>query len=205
MEIDFLGLNSSNYKLEQGNLKYPFLDPAGGVETSLSLSTSSSFNFSDKKKWEFASNEDEMQSSYDTICGLDKSHVTEQPSLLLVARPAFLQASGGGGFRYDVNDAATPNLRNLSLSAETNGYNTGNASNGISTGGHTPTVAMARRATLARFLEKRLHRYKTLQNVRNDNYDMPKNNQATLATAWLAVRELGDKSRLRAERSFVKQ
>ncbi|XP_042012663.1 uncharacterized protein LOC121761130 isoform X2 [Salvia splendens] len=158
MEIDFLGLNSSNYKLEQGNLKYPFLDPAGGVETSLSLSTSSSFNFSDKKKWEFASNEDEMQSSYDTICGLDKSHVTEQPSLLLVARPAFLQASGGGGFRYDVNDAATPNLRNLSLSAETNGYNTGNASNGISTGGHTPTVAMARRATLARFLEKRLHR-----------------------------------------------
>ncbi|XP_047982420.1 uncharacterized protein LOC125223225 isoform X2 [Salvia hispanica] len=149
MEIDFLGLNSSKYKLEQANLKNPYLDSARGVETSLSLSTSSSFNFSDKKKWEFASKEDEMRSSScrgDTICGVDKSHVTEQPSLLLVAPPAFRQASGG------------PNLRNLSLLAETNGYNNGNASNGISDGGHTPTVAMARRATLARFLEKRLHR-----------------------------------------------
>ncbi|KAL1540763.1 hypothetical protein AAHA92_25069 [Salvia divinorum] len=160
MEIDFLGLNSSKYKLDQGNLRNPFLDSAGGVEISLSLSTSSSFNFSDKKKWEFANYEDEMLSSScrgDTICGLDDSHFTEQPSLLLVAPPAFRQPSGGG-FPYYVNDAATPNLRNMSMSAESNGYNTGNASIGISTGGHAPTVAMARRATLARFLEKRLHR-----------------------------------------------
>ncbi|KAG6385777.1 hypothetical protein SASPL_154658 [Salvia splendens] len=137
MEIDFLGLNSPKYKLEQGNLKNPILDTAGGVEISLSLSTSSSLNFSDlqKKKWEY-------------------SACDQNPSLLVVAPPAF-RPPAAAGFLYDLNDA-TPNLRDIiSQSAETNVYI---APTCISTVGRTPTVAMARRATLARFLEKRLHR-----------------------------------------------
>ncbi|XP_042037290.1 uncharacterized protein LOC121783318 isoform X2 [Salvia splendens] len=143
MEIDFLGLNSPKYKLEQGNLKNPISDTAGGVEISLSLSTSSSLNFSDKKKWEYSACDEMLSSSY--------SH--ENPSLLVVAPPAF-RPPAAAGFLYHLNDA-TPNLRDISLSAETNVYI---ASTGMSTVGHTPTVAMARRATLARFLEKRLHR-----------------------------------------------
>ncbi|KAL1566769.1 hypothetical protein AAHA92_02337 [Salvia divinorum] len=145
MEIDFLGLNSPKYKLEQGNLKNPILDTAGGVEISLSLSTSSSLNFSDKKKWEYSACDEMLSSSY--------CQENPQPSLLVVAPPAF-RLPAAAGFLYDLNDA-TPNLRDISLSAETNVYI---ASTGISTVGHTPTVAMARRATLARFLEKRLHR-----------------------------------------------
>ncbi|XP_047969691.1 uncharacterized protein LOC125213281 isoform X2 [Salvia hispanica] len=143
MEIDFLGLNSPNYKLEQGTLKNPILDTAGGVEISLSLSTSSSLNFSDKKKWEYSACDEMLSSSYSQ----------ENPGLIVVAPPAF-RPPAAAGFLYDLNDA-TPNLRDISLSAETNVYI---ASTGSSTVGHTPTVAMARRATLARFLEKRLHR-----------------------------------------------
>ncbi|XP_057807257.1 uncharacterized protein LOC131021931 [Salvia miltiorrhiza] len=157
MEIDFLGLNSPKYKLEQANLKNPFIDTTGGFEISLSLSSSSSLNFSDKKKWEFAGGDEMLSScSGSTICGL-APYDQDNSSLLLVAPPPFRHPAGGG-FLYDLNDAATPNLRNMSVSAETNVYVSGNATTGISTRGHTPTVAMARRATLARFLEKRLHR-----------------------------------------------
>ncbi|KAH6796923.1 TIFY domain/Divergent CCT motif family protein [Perilla frutescens var. hirtella] len=173
MEIDFLGLNSPKYNLEQENSKTPFIDTAGGVEISLSLSSSSSLNFSEKKKWEFAACDKMISSSCSgsTVCSFapynqENCHKTEQPSLLLVAPPLFRHPAAAG-FLYDLNDAATTNLRNMPQlyaacptvfsepeKAENSVYAAGNAS----TCGYTPTVAMARRATLARFLEKRLHR-----------------------------------------------
>ncbi|KAK6127453.1 hypothetical protein DH2020_038802 [Rehmannia glutinosa] len=191
MEIDFLGLNSTKYdKLEQERSNYAFIDTAKvEVETSLSLSTSSSLyyqreilNFSEKKKKKFPCDKIDRSCSNSS-----SSTVTEQHNLFLVPPPIFRRSAAAAGFLYDLNDK--PNdLRSMSeipdqpasltmlysvganfvndtlpQKSDNSMYITGNArlsdhARIRTKNGHTPTVAMARRATLARFLEKRLHR-----------------------------------------------
>ncbi|KAI3462172.1 hypothetical protein Pfo_018835 [Paulownia fortunei] len=209
MEIDFLGLNSPNKygNMEQQSSEDVFTETANGVvETSLSLSTSSSLdckreilNFCEKKKkktWAELPCDKMIPScsgnSTSTLCSLahynqENAPKTEQPSLLLVPRPVF-HPSSTPGLLFDLNDKST-DFRNISElqaepasltmlysgcanvlndtlpeKAENTMYKAGKSSTGLSdharicTRGHTPTVAMARRATLARFLEKRSHR-----------------------------------------------
>ncbi|KAK4430427.1 hypothetical protein Salat_1343400 [Sesamum alatum] len=183
MEIDFLGLNSSKHDVERQSCKNSFTDSAnGGVETSLSLSTTSSLD-SHRDILNFC----QSGNSTSTLRSLNASK-TEQPSLILVSTPVFRPTpTTTAGFLYDLNDNST-NLRNMSeLPAEpaasltmlyagcpstvsekadgTTMYMVGNTSTRLADNarictrtGYTPTVAMARRATLARFLEKRLHR-----------------------------------------------
>ncbi|XP_011085843.1 uncharacterized protein LOC105167721 isoform X2 [Sesamum indicum] len=190
MEIDFLGLNSPKYvDVERQSCKNSFTDSGnGGVETSLSLSTSSSLD-SQRDILNFC----ESGNPAGTLRTLNASK-TEQHSLILVSTPVFRPSptTTTAGFLYDLNDNST-SLRNISelpvepasltmlyagcpsttvfndaLSEKADGtmYMVGNTSTRLADSarictrktGYTPTVAMARRATLARFLEKRLHR-----------------------------------------------
>ncbi|KAG8373490.1 hypothetical protein BUALT_Bualt11G0029600 [Buddleja alternifolia] len=184
MEIDFLGLNSSSKysKMEQkasNNHEFTDLDNQG-VETFLSLSTSSSLNHSKKKAWGYGlpSCSSSSNSTLSSFAYYKREHVLNKgqpPNLVLV--PKAIYPSSTTGFRYNPNDKST-NLRNISqIPCRINVYNgtlpekatntiyvAGNVSREPSSDarkcsrGYTPTVAMARRATLARFLEKRLHR-----------------------------------------------
>ncbi|KAL0396439.1 UNVERIFIED_CONTAM: hypothetical protein Scaly_0092300 [Sesamum calycinum] len=187
MEIDFLGLKSPKYDVERQSCKNSFTDSGnGGVETSLSLSTSSSLD-SHRDILNFC----ESGNPAGTLRTLNASK-TEQPSLILVSTPVFRPSptTTTAGFLYDLNENST-NLRNISelpvepasltmlyagcpstvfndaLSEKADGtmYMVGNTPTRLADSarictrtGYTPTVAMARRATLARFLEKRLHR-----------------------------------------------
>ncbi|PIN00264.1 hypothetical protein CDL12_27233 [Handroanthus impetiginosus] len=196
MEIDFLGLNSPKFgKFQQEGPKDAFMDSE--VETSLSLSTSSSLDsqrqmlsFCEKKKttWEFPSDKMIPASSNASLVHYNQERApnTEHNSAVFVPTPVY-HASPAAGFLYNLNKRST-NLSNISelpakpasltmvyascaavfndtlpQKADNPMYMSGSASTRlpnarIPTRGHTPTVAMARRATLARFLEKRLHR-----------------------------------------------
>ncbi|KAL3630419.1 hypothetical protein CASFOL_023403 [Castilleja foliolosa] len=175
MEIDFLGLNSTTKfeHMEKLNFSKDAIFPTetGEVETSLSLSRPSYGEIlSEKNKWA------EFYSSGGSSTG--------QPSLCLVPPPVFHPSTTAAGFLYNIHDDRLTELRkiseipvkpvmlysagranvlnyNIPEKGESNMYITGkNESHRLSDhtrNGYTPTVAMARRATLARFLEQRLH------------------------------------------------
>ncbi|KAL9152151.1 hypothetical protein ABFS82_11G100900 [Erythranthe guttata] len=173
MEIDFLGLNSPTFNTEQEISKNAFSDTvtcnSGGVETSLSLSTSTfQDNLNLNKKWEFRNDCKKMITSS-----------SGSSTSTLFPRPVFDPRITTTGFPFDLNQNST-NSRDISEIPETASLPTinpdnvfidnlsskkaestvliaGKASLGLSNG-YTPTVAMARRASLARFLEKRSHR-----------------------------------------------
>ncbi|KAL7094368.1 hypothetical protein ACP275_11G099300 [Erythranthe tilingii] len=155
MEIDFLGLNSPTFKIEQEISKDAFSDKntssCGGVETSLSLSTST-----------FRGNLNINEMITSSLVHYNHGNTQEQ-------QPT------STGFLFDLNQnlsnlipgeaASLPTINpdnvfidNLSSEkAESAVLIAGKASLGLCNG-DTPTVAMARRASLARFLEKRSHR-----------------------------------------------
>ncbi|KAL8038298.1 hypothetical protein ABFX02_11G097500 [Erythranthe guttata] len=157
MEIDFLGLNSPIFKIEQEISKDAFSDTntssGGGVETYLSLSPST-----------FQDNLNINEMITPSLVHYNHGNTQEQ-------QPT------STGFLFDLNqnlsniceipgDAASlPTINpdnvfidNLSSEkAESAVLVAGKASLGLCNG-YTPTVAMARRASLARFLEKRSHR-----------------------------------------------
>ncbi|GER27292.1 jasmonate Zim-domain protein [Striga asiatica] len=144
MEIDFLGLNSSTTARPSDNIEeqYGFKDAAIfsaanlGVETSLSLSTAPSLsckteilNFSEKKEKKLA----EFYYLNHTSTQLRKaSQIPAEAALISMITD-------------NLQEKAAPRLSDHARICRT-------------IPGYTPTVAMARRATLARFLEKRLHR-----------------------------------------------
>ncbi|KAL7094367.1 hypothetical protein ACP275_11G099200 [Erythranthe tilingii] len=174
MEIDFLGLNSPTFNTEQEISKDAFSDTdtcsGGGVETSLSLSTSTfQDNLNLNEKWEVGNDCKKMMITSSS----DSSTST------LLPRPVFDPRITTTGFPFDLNQNSTdsrdiseiPETASLAIINPDNVFidnlssekakNTvliaGKASLGFSNG-YTPTVAMARRASLARFLEKRSHR-----------------------------------------------
>ncbi|KAL3613546.1 hypothetical protein CASFOL_042580 [Castilleja foliolosa] len=180
MEIDFLGLNSTTKlnNMEERNSIDAIFPTDIGVETSLSLSTTTRPSLyyhreiiSEKKGVEFYSS---SGSSTFTVCSLTGPPPVFHP----------FATNTTAGFPYNLNEKLTElrkmtkipvvpaSLTMLSSAGCANAINAENsmyiaANNGphwisdhtTTTTGYTPTVAMARRATLARFLEQRLHRY----------------------------------------------
>ncbi|XP_051117907.1 uncharacterized protein LOC127242411 [Andrographis paniculata] len=173
MEIDFLGLSSPKFTMENP-LIHPFSDSGReGIETSLSLCTSTSSLDSQTKIINLI--EKDMSLSY--YNNTPKKNEHSSPTVHPQFRPIFL---------FDLND--TPSgIRNIvsaenrptevaSLNAmysascpnifgDTMQEKNDKAKFGMPidprrriNSGYTPTIAMARKATLARFLEKRLHR-----------------------------------------------
>ncbi|KAL2521881.1 uncharacterized protein Fot_25804 [Forsythia ovata] len=186
MEIDFLGLNSKESpNLEKGRRMNTFKDPAiRGANISLSLSTCSSVDFEENNTWAVPMH----KMSPTCSGSLEKALAREKSSLAFVptplnklsstagflydlnekptdlrniseptAQPAlltFLNSGAAHVFHEILPDKANhvmfvfdkPFSATSTAEQSTNGYR------------YTPTVAMARRATLARFLEKRMHR-----------------------------------------------
>ncbi|KAL8550166.1 hypothetical protein ACS0TY_008842 [Phlomoides rotata] len=210
MEIDFLGLNFNSHKfcVEQEDSKNNVFADSGGVEISLSLSTSSHkeiLNFSEKKKtWEFLACDKMIPScSGSKLAPYSPEISAKNEQLLLVATPVFHRPSAAG-FLYDLNDAASSNSRsnselptqsptstmlyprcptvfNQPEKADKTMYIAGNASTRLPRTGYTPTVAMARKATLARFLEKRSH---SRMNQRRTSPLMGKPPSVPISEAW---------------------
>ncbi|KAL3621784.1 hypothetical protein CASFOL_034444 [Castilleja foliolosa] len=175
MEIDFLGLNSTTKlnNMEERNSIDAIFPTDIGVETSLSLSTTTRPSLyyhreiiSEKKGVEFYSS---SGSSTFTVCSLTGPPPVFHP----------FATNTTAGFPYNLNEKLTE-LRKMTkipvvpasltmpgcasaINAENSTYIAANngphwISDHTTTTGYTPTVAMARRATLARFLEQRLHR-----------------------------------------------
>ncbi|EYU45793.1 hypothetical protein MIMGU_mgv1a021566mg, partial [Erythranthe guttata] len=112
MEIDFLGLNSPTFNTEQEISKNAFSDTvtcnSGGVETSLSLSTSTfQDNLNLNKKWEFRNDCKKMITSS-----------SGSSTSTLFPRPVFDPRITTTGFPFDLNQNST-NSRDISEIPET--------------------------------------------------------------------------------------
>ncbi|GER47081.1 jasmonate Zim-domain protein [Striga asiatica] len=172
MEIDFMGLNSTANRpnnideVEQYGFKQTFTADAEanlGVETSLSLSTGHSL-YCHRKILNFSEIEYILELC---LCHFRKIHEIQ-------AEPASIT------MLYDNAQDKPQPVPSLSVHARI--CNTGP--------GYTPTVAMARRATLARFLEKRLHRMnqarkahligKSIYNASNNPYEACDHHQSVV-------------------------